>query len=591
MTGGAGADIYVYAAVVGSGPPAGNNDIVTDFNHSQSDRIDLRGNGINSIDDLSTGGRSVTQSGLDTLIDLGTLNGTTNLLTLQNVTAASLQTSDFIFEGQIAVTVETPAGYDFSTLYDDIADGDPAQPQNDSTHIFVVVDRGGGTGLTFELIGSGFTFDVETHAPTGAGTITAINILDTIDLSDPTLTAQDHILVSTNGWNIGVGDLFDAIFDFNDEGQSPDGLNAIFNTPSYSIVGSAGSQFFDGAPLDGADTFVSSNSADVFNGLPGPFGPFDAGRDTVSYMNASNQPDTSFGVTADLANSSFNEGLAAVGDIYISIENLRGSDFDDFLFGDANANVLEGGFGNDELDGGIGGSDTASYEHSEFGVSVDLTISGFQNTGIGQEGLGAGSDTLVSIENLRGSSHNDILIGNGNAMLEGGAGEDELIGSLPEEGQDGDTASYEHAQSAVTADLGNSANNTGDAFGDTYTDIRNLFGSRFTDHLTGDGNNNIISGGFGSSDGGGDVLTGGGGADTFVFSGGPITINDFSSGESDKVDLVGQSGMTESQLQALIDASTGNSIDFGGFGEVTFANIANVSTSLTTNDFLLNDGS
>ena len=49
--------------------------------------------------------------------------------------------------------------------------------------------------------------------------------------------------------------------------------------------------------------------------------------------------------------------------------------------------------------------------------------------------------------------------------------------------------------------------------------------------------------------------------------------------------------MTESQLQALIDASTGNSINFGDFGEVTFTNAANVSTQLTTNDFLLNPGS
>ena len=35
--------------------------------------------------------------------------------------ANPLQASDFIFVGQVAVTVQTPDGYDFSTLYDDLA--------------------------------------------------------------------------------------------------------------------------------------------------------------------------------------------------------------------------------------------------------------------------------------------------------------------------------------------------------------------------------------------------------------------------------------------------------------------------------------
>lgn len=84
--------------------------------------------------------------------------------------------------------------------------------------------------------------------------------------------------------------------------------------------------------------------------------------------------------------------------------------------------------------------------------------------GIGED-PGAGFDTLISIENLRGSRFDDILTGNGNSMLEGGAGADELIGSLND-------------------------------------------------------NANILSGGFGSNSSIGDVLTGAGGADTFVFYGG-----------------------------------------------------------------------
>ena len=54
-------------------------------------------------------------------------------------------------------------------------------------------------------------------------------------------------------------------------------------------------------------------------------------------------------------------------------------------------------------------------------MNINLTTENAQNT------LGAGFDTLISIENVTGTSHNDLLVGNavGN-RLEGGAGNDVL---------------------------------------------------------------------------------------------------------------------------------------------------------------------
>ncbi|WP_460422936.1 retention module-containing protein [Pseudomonas sp. ZL2] len=101
---------------------------------------------------------------------------------------------------------------------------------------------------------------------------------------------------------------------------------------------------------------------------------------------------------------------------------LIGGDGNDFLYGGDGNDQLIGGAGDDLLDGGAG-IDTASYSGAASAVTVNLNTAGGQNTG------GAGTDTLVAIENLIGTDYNDTLTGNGNAnLLHGGLGNDTLIG-------------------------------------------------------------------------------------------------------------------------------------------------------------------
>jgi VCBS repeat-containing protein len=101
------------------------------------------------------------------------------------------------------------------------------------------------------------------------------------------------------------------------------------------------------------------------------------------------------------------------------------------LFGDNGNDMLFSGPGNDLLDGGAG-NNTANYSLATAGVTVSTAELGAQHTG------GAGTDTLVNIQNLIGSNFNDHLTGDqgnnvlngglGNDVLNGGAGDDLLIG-------------------------------------------------------------------------------------------------------------------------------------------------------------------
>lgn len=104
-----------------------------------------------------------------------------------------------------------------------------------------------------------------------------------------------------------------------------------------------------------------------------------SGNDTVRYRWSRS------GVTVDLTDQSNNSG-DATGDVYVSIENVMGSNsYDDHITGDAGDNKIWGYGGNDTLEGGDG------------------------------------NDSLL------GGNGNDILkAGNGDDYLDGGAGDDEF---------------------------------------------------------------------------------------------------------------------------------------------------------------------
>ena len=185
----------------------------------------------------------------------------------------------------------------------------------------------------------------------------------------------------------------------------------------------------------------------------------------------------------------------------------------------------------------------STYGVTEGGAVVDLigamnaAYGGTLPTGGNAYLGGAGRDVLVGgtgDDVLRGHGENDVLLGKAGAdTLEGGAGHDVLVGGEGADSLNGgtgsDTASYWGALSGVRASLSDASGNTGDASGDTYTSIENLYGSGFDDVLTGDASANRIHGGAGDDvvkgGAGADTLTGGAGDDTLSYAGSTAGVN------------------------------------------------------------------
>ena len=349
------------------------------------------------------------------------------------------------------------------------------------------------------------------------------------------------------------------------------GVIANLASPSGNTGEAAGDFYISIENLRGsalADTLTGNASDNVLEGGTGADAlNGGAGIDTASYEHASGS------VFVVLDNSGINHGNGggdALGDTYTGIENIRGSGFVDFLVGDAGNNVLEGGAGGDQLDGGAG-INTASYEHATAGVTASLA-----NTS-GNSGDAAG-DLYFNIQNVRGSTFSDILFGDAHDnVLEGGAGADFLGGN-----GGSDTASYEHANAGVFANLTNSSFDTGDAAGDVYSNISNLRGSTFADTLVGDDHDNILEGGAGA-----DALIGGGGNDTASYAHASrsvfVSLSDPAHGNGG-TDAVGDTyngieNVIGSAFGDFLSGDSGNNVLEGGAGADTLDGGASIDTA------------
>jgi Ca2+-binding RTX toxin-like protein len=318
-----------------------------------------------------------------------------------------------------------------------------------------------------------------------------------------------------------------------------------------TLTGDANANSLNGG--DGNDLLIGGAGADTLTG--------GLGIDTVSYAASS------AAVTVNLGNPGTpNGGGDASGDLIYSIENIIGSNFADTLVGDAAANSLDGGIGNDyiygndgndTLNGGAGNDwlfggtgadiinggadlDAASYWDSVLGVTVDLSLT----TGQVSSGYASG-DVLSGIEILEGSrTAGDTLTGDandnffygrgGNDIINGGGGNDRIYGGDGADTINGgagiDTADYSQSTAAIFINLNTTTaqSSTGEANGDIISNIENVVGTTYADTLIGDTNVNTIWGADGNDliigGSGADILYGGTGIDTVGYAGSVVGV-------------------------------------------------------------------
>ncbi|WP_183094223.1 calcium-binding protein [Nocardioides stalactiti] len=254
------------------------------------------------------------------------------------------------------------------------------------------------------------------------------------------------------------------------------------------ISGSGGANTLLGG--SGNDELRGNGGADVLNGqLGGDVLIGGAGSDTVSYA------DRLVGVTVTL-NGTAGDGAPSEGDwVQADIENIEGTQFDDYLVGNNAVNkisalhgedYLEGLGGNDTIDGGeasdvfgaagfkdgadkfIGGSGQDTIDYGDRIAAVKVVLS----TTNGGDGEAGENDTVKDdIENVTGGGGNDTITGSlyanilrggeGSDVISGGDNHDFLYGEGGNDTLDGGSGS----------DLGDGGPGTGDVCSNVETPI------------------------------------------------------------------------------------------------------------------------
>lgn len=568
LSGGNGEDLFIFLAA--SDSTAGARDTISDFT-SGSDVIDISA--------LGTSQFTLTASGASTILRATAANGTLEVLVQANVVASDIRTTssgsnqqgtafadslyaragggslfgldgnDALFGSAEVDILDGGAGIDHMFG----GDGDDIYYLSDAGDL-IVETAGGGTDEVRTSISFTMPNYIERGTLLGSGNAAIYgndqgNVL--------TGNAGDNILYAGGGDNVLTGGLG------ADWIRLHLGTNRVIYNSVEESTASSTDRLQTNAEGFGRDSFlVDLTALDVLHfSITGERSIIDASGAGVFYIRFTEVTVTTgagdlvllLDAAIDLSNFDWNRPAGTGGILYGSAnadklwggndddqifgkegndlvdsgaghdmvdggsgrDRLLGGDGDDVLLGGAGWDTLDGGNGNDTIDGGVG-TDTASYATAGSGVAVSLALAGAQNT------LGAGIDTLFSIENIQGGSFADRLTGDAGANeLDGGDGNDRLWGGNGDDRLEG----------------GNQADNL---FGEQGDDV--LLGGNGWDWLEGRADNDHLDGGAGydrlRGGNGDDVIIGGLGWDTLEGGSG----DDIMQGDNGEDRLIGGTG-------------------------------------------------
>ena len=451
-------------------------------------------------------------------------------------------------------------------------------------------------------------------------------------------TFQSAVTINLqSGYRAGeaVGDTYVSIEQYN--GSAYSDTMVASNLQGARFAGGDGVDYLYGG--NQGDWLQGGRGADYING--------GAGSDTVSYADAA------YGITAEMyfdgeASHGYTEGKITAGewgtDTLVSIENVEGSAFGDYLIGDERANTFWGLGGDDTLVGDREGGPQGSADTMYGGAGNDSILIGASDTAYGGQGhdtasfvggpiyinystntftVGGQSIWIAEFEAYMGTGGSDtvfgaaygetISLGNGNDYLYGQGGDDFLYTGAGADVMNGglgyDTMVFHKTMVAdwqsgvVDADIGWDSWSGWEAIqGSSGDDVIRTNSWGFSVELRGGAGNDLLAAGVtgvvsdilngeagdDTLDGGAgdDGLTGGSGADTFVIgSGGGIDlITDFNAEEGDKIDLSGIAG-AHSLADLMVTEHRGNTTIMLASGEGVV--LRNVASDTLTDDLFL----